>query len=455
MTGIDATVVLGMAAKVDQVFAEEGTYHGFPMAPIGLTADSLRAMVKDPFGAGAAAQAQFSLLVNEIPDGPLWQPDGDRLWKVYADVLAAEVDDVPRTPEQEAAYRSASALLYVDNGGRLVPSPAMVAYQQYRDAYLAASQEYNNRRGEAELSADPAVKARWTADEPVLAAAVADASTAWTVQGRRAEIEKALQTIRDLGSTSPIMMWEKYRQLYDPTGSGDPSLTSVDGLNYLPVGILPSDVVDVDWARITVTADELVQLVARAPAELRDRLAGGGDSGTEVLTFEYSFVSVLRSWFAPEVFGSHAWRFADRSRVLSDGGSPPKGECTAYVSGLILARNVTVQRRTVGGTPPDASLGFLPVHTGSDAEMLVGPRARLARPVQGVQRVPVGGPAGVRVVEIPGVRRSLPVTEGPPIIWKPGQPTTPDPPVVTTTDPGDVFVLAFQCRLLPKAPSPA
>ncbi|WP_350280040.1 LysM peptidoglycan-binding domain-containing protein [Kribbella sp. HUAS MG21] len=462
MTGIDATVVLGMAAKVEQVFAEDGAYHGFPMAPIGITADSLRALATDPLGADAAAAAQFSLLVNEIPDGPLWQPDGDRLWKVYADVLGAKVDDVPRTAEQEAAYRSASALLYVDNGGRLEPSPTMVAYQQYRDAFLAAGQEYNNRRGEAELSADPAVKAKWAADEPVLAAAVTDASTAWSVQGKRAEVEKAQRTIADLGSSSPILMWEKYRQLYDPTGSGDPTLTTPDGLSYLPTSILPSNVTDVDWARITVTAAELAQLVAQAPAELRSRLAGGGDSGTEVLTFEYSFVSVSRPWFAPEVFASHAWRFADGSRVLSDGGNPPKGECTAYVSGLVLARNVTVRRRTVGGTPPDASLGFLPVQddsAGQLAESVVTLRAEAtvqprALTIDRVRALEVSRP-GLRLVPVPAVRRSLPTREGPPIIWKPGPEPVPNPPVVTTTDPGDVFVLAFQCRRLPKAPDPA
>ncbi|MGW6197484.1 LysM peptidoglycan-binding domain-containing protein [Kribbella sp. NPDC055110] len=449
MTGIDATVVLGMAAKVEQVFAEDGAYHGFPMAPIGIRAESLMAMANDPFGAGAAAQAQFSLLVNEIPEGPLWQPDGDRLWKVYADVLGAKVDDVPRTPAQEAAYRSASALLYVEDGGRLVPSPTMVAYQQYRDAFLAAGQEYNNRRGEAELSADPAVKAKWTADEPVLAAAVTDASTAWTVQGKRAEVEKAQRTIADLGSSSPILMWEKYRQLYDPTGAGDPSLTTPDGLTYLPTGILPSNVTQVDWARITVTADELTQLVARAPADLRARLAGGGDSGTEVLTFEYSFVTVTRPWFAPEVFASHAWRFADSSRILSDGGSPPKGECTAYVSGLVLARNVTVQRRTVGGTPPDGSLGFVPVQTNSAAEMMMAMDSEPASLSARLIDAPV-----TRMVPVPAVRRSIAVREGPPIIWKPGPQPVPNPPVVTTTDPADVFVLAFQCRTLPKAPDP-
>ncbi|TCC43399.1 LysM peptidoglycan-binding domain-containing protein [Kribbella sindirgiensis] len=443
MTGIDATVVLGMAAKVEQVFAEDGAYHGFPMAPIGIRADSLMAMANDPFGAGAAAQAQFSLLVNEIPEGPLWQPDGDRLWTVYADVLGANVDDVPRTPAQEAAYRSASALLYVEDGGRLVPSPTMIAYQQYRDAFLAAGQEYNNRRGAAELSTDPAVKAKWSADEPALAAAVTDASTAWTVQGRRADVEKAQRTIADLGSSSPILMWEKYRQLYDPTGAGDPSLTTPDGLTYLPTGILPSNVTQVEWARITVTAGELAQLVAQAPADLRSRLAGGGDSGTEVLTFEYSFVTVTRPWFAPEVFASHAWRFADASRILSDGGSPPKGQCTAYVSGLVLARNVTVQRRTVGGTPPDGSLGFVPVQTNTSAEMLTAPAALSARAT--------GAPVSPMV---PAIRRSVEVREGPPIIWKPGPQPVPNPPVVTTTDPGDVFVLAFQCRLLPKAPDP-
>ena len=88
MAGIDARVVLGLAGKMGQVFVDEEAYQAFPLAPIGLKADSLRALVADQFGAGANAQAQFSLLVNGIPSGPLWRPEGSRLWDVYGEILS-------------------------------------------------------------------------------------------------------------------------------------------------------------------------------------------------------------------------------------------------------------------------------------------------------------------------------------------------------------------------------
>lgn len=473
-SSIDATVVLGLAGKMNQVFAEPDTFQTFPLAPIGMKADNLRALAADPLGTGANAHAQFSLLVNEIPSGPLWQPDGDRLWDVYGDVLAgAQVFDLPRSPEQQAAYDKAFGLLYTKGKqGVPEPSPTVVAYERYRDAYLNAAMEYNNRKGEAEMTPDAAVKEAWAGEESGLQAAVADAQTAWVGPGKRNEVEEARRVIRELGSTSPLSVWAGYRKLFDPDLPEIYFRTSVDSLSYVPTGYLPTDVADVAWPRITVSAGELQQFAGQAPEELRNRLTGGPDGGIEMVSFEYSYVTVSRPWFAPQLFASRAWRFRPPGRVLSDGGNPPTGDCPAYVTGLVLARNITVQRKApVDGGAPAVDLGFLPT-------TLLAADVQLARPYLLSDLLARTLARKTVSAEIAGTVADQPMVSAATIQPLAGTPSTtavsrdtlfpsmrntgivfrPSPmeaaPQTTTTDPSEVYVLAFQCRILPLSPDP-
>jgi hypothetical protein len=498
-TGIDAKVVLGLAGKAAQVFAEPRTYLSFPLAPVPIERSRLRALATDPMSPlGQQALAEFSLLVSELADGPLWQPDGDqRLWDVYGDVLAgAELAEGTRTVEEEADYQRAYRLLYeTQPDGDMVDSPFVVAYEQYRDAYVAAVQEYNNRKGQAEPPTDAAVREQWAKDEAALRERVTRAEQDWASAGRRAEVDDARRLLRELGSRSPLMVWAGYRKLFDPDLPEIFFRTAPDGSMYVPSAFVPSDIVDAAWPTITVTRADLAALAAAAPEGLRSRLSGSsGDTAVDWVSFEYSSVAVQRPWFAPEVFASRAWRFYDSARVLSDGGTPPAGECTAYVSGLVLARNISVRRQATGTPPP--SLGFLPTtrpiaqasivrpqpaavviaraharsaavtgRTAAPGATLAAAKPTLGITLPGIARPPTvsggvpGGGGAVHVVKpdpavsripaiirIPGVR--------PPILSKP--PTVPPAAggATTTIDPNYIYLLAFICRLLPKSPNP-
>lgn len=492
MAGIDAKVVLGLAGKMGQVFVDKGEYQAFPLAPIGLKATSLRALVADPFGEGANAHAQFSVLVNEIPSGPLWQPEDTRLWDVYGEILSdAELLEGTRTPKQQKAYDGAFDMLYDTTGGTTGPSKKVVAYERYRDAYLAAAMEYNNRKGEASIaSADPVVKSAWDADEPKLRTAVEKAGAAWKGPGARVEIDEARRVLRDLGSDSPQVAWAGYRKLFDPDLPEIFFRTSVDGLSYVPSGYVPTDVADVAWPRMTVTADELAVLAESAPEELRTRLGTSGDAGIERVSFEYSYITVSRPWLSPQLFSSAGWRFREPGRLLSDGGSPPKGECTAYVTGLVLARNITVQLRAdAGDAAPKVDLGFLPnlrvmkeaqFHTlRADAPeptvaqprvmVLDDPsvwRAALATPEVAVEKPPaatLSSSAGALLrsgVRIDDVFSSVRTPELQVRALEQIVEATPEVPGVTpvaesTTAADEIYVLALQCRLLPRCPAAA
>ena len=482
MASIDATVVLGLAGKVNQVFADEDAYQAFPLAPIGLKADSLRAMITDPLStAGSQAHAQYSLLVNEIPCGPIWQPDGDRLWDVYGDLLTGglvELLEKPQSPEQKTAYDRAFNMLYQKGAdGIPVSSPAVVAYERHRDAYIAASIEYNNRKGEAEMSSDEAVEQAWADDEPALRAAVDDARVAWNGPGNRVTVDAARQVLSEQGTDSPAAVWEGFKKLFNPLMPEIFFRTTVENLSYVPTSYLPSDVTDTAWPRITVTADELKQLAELAPAELRNRLGGSADAGIDMVSFEYSYVTVSRPWFTPQLFASHAWKFKEPGRVLSDGGSPPTGGCTVYVTGLALARNITVQRKSEQADEPP-NLVFLPTkmlvtksiarpYTASDLTARVAirqaattdaaitaatpePSVAAARPRILTEAITAGAVSRLQIAERFTSLRGTAILTRP----LPPKPEGSAAPVETTTDPKDVFVLALQCRWLPKSPDP-
>lgn len=361
MAAIDAQIVVGLAGKLAEVFADTNTYQAYPLSPIGLRATNLKALNTDALGAGAASQAEFATLVNSIPNGPIWFGSNQgSLWDVYGEMLTrAELMESTRTAEQQEAYDRAFRQLYVkDEDNVPKPSATVLLYEQHRDRYLAATMEYNNRRGEAEVSGIPEVKRAWEADEPRLRDEVEAASAAWIESGSRGVVEEARRVIRDLGSDTPETVWAGALRLFDPSLPEIFFRTTPEGLRYLPTAYIPSDAVDMAWPRITVTSDELARFAESAPEGLRSRLGGSTTGGVELVTFEYAYVTVNRPWFMPQLFSSTAWRFPPGIDPLSDGGTAAIGRCTAYVTGLVLARSITVQRHTGAAEAPD--LGFLP-----------------------------------------------------------------------------------------------
>jgi hypothetical protein len=520
---IDSNVVLGLAGKMSQIFAEPGTYLSFPLAAIGWEKSTFHALAADPLSqVGQQALAEFSLLVNELPNGPLWQVDSSsRLWDVYGDVLAdVDLAQSTRTPAEDADYQRAYALLYqIQPDGTVIDSPAVIAYQQYRDAFITATLEYNNRRGQAEISADAALKAQWAKDEPVLKQHVTSAEQEWTGKGHRSEVDAARQTLRDIGSKSPETVWTGYRKLFDPNLPEIFYRTTIDGMMYVPSSYMPSNATDIAWPSVNVARSELATLANAAPPLLRSRLAGGSlDAAVEFVSFEYSAATTTRGWLAPEVFSSDSWRFYDPNRVLCDGGTPPKGECTAYVAGVVLARNISVHRQTpAANANPAINLGFLPtsrslapipitkalpkeavlqrIEARNKTELkssvmktalvagvaapAIAPTPAAIRPAlyaasvsetvnesaivaRGLSPVLNANTESLTMLRPERPNGDIIIRERPiggiitkgPLIPPPKVPPPPPSISVTTTDPNHIYILAFICRTLPKSPNP-
>jgi hypothetical protein len=88
----------------------------------------------------------------------------------------------------------------------------------------------------------------------------------------------------------------------------------------------------------------MASLISAAPADLRALFGSGESSGDfESVSFEYSNVALIRPWFRPEFFASRTWKLADETRV-SDGNLPRRGEIPAYITSMLVARNVVIRR---------------------------------------------------------------------------------------------------------------
>lgn len=465
-TAIDAQVVLALATKASQVFVQDGTAFSVPLSPVVYHQEDLERMLASDTAEGLRILAEFSALVNTIGSSPVWSPAGDRyLWDVYSDVLAdADLASASLTADEEADYARASQLLH--GGVEGTDSAAYLAYRQCRDAWLSAQEEYKNRKGTADSSDDPAVRDAWATDEPVLLEKIKECEQRWAVDGRRTEIDEALRTERRLIDRSPAKAWQAYVKLFDPA---TPELFFANDANigrYVPSTLRPSNAVAVPWGRMTLARAEIAALADQAPAALRERLPVVQDSSVESLSFEYTSVAVGRPWLSAAVFGSRAWRFADKAKVLSDGAPSPHGLCPSYVAALVLARNITVSRQapTNGGQPAPptqpVNLGFLLLgqEGGSGGATKVRDHRILRRPVRPeiVQDEP-GVPLHRTRVVAPGVLERLRVNDFVrllPVVDVVPSPTPEPTPNAEATPQDEIYVLGFICKKLPKCPDP-
>lgn len=516
---MDAFAQLALMTKMQRVFEVEDTFLSFPvLSPLVYPPERLG--FADPANATAqslADMSEFSRITNRMPRGVIAPIDEDEhLWDVYGEVLQTAEVAARAAPsaDQQKRYDRALELLYViDADGVRTDSAALTAYKQHRDAHIKAVEEYNNRRSTGELSDDPAVKAQWAEDEPVLRENIDRIMSEWRKTGRKDAVEAAQQDEEAFVVRTPSLQWDEWKTSFvrDIDVATDTNL-----IEFAPTAFSPYDVFDQGyWQCFNLSKDEVSKLATEAPAELTAIFGSeAGASRVESLSFEYRSVALTRPWFRSAIFRSRFWRLTEEGGELSDGGDPPKGRCPSYVAGLVFARNITIAVRTEGPAKevtPKAGLLQLDASLLEHAHEIVRAEAREAPPARpfimsdllafkpdlsalrtvapdtAEARTPVravtAAPIAVRrvaptVVEPPAariqtlaftergrltvepVRLTIPIPEPAPPEPAPPEPTPepapPEPPeehVVTTTIP-DVAIVAFICKPLPRCSDP-
>lgn len=489
---MDAPIALALMAKAKKVFERDGASLSFPLTPKLFKKEQLNFLTGTPTNRALLDLSEFSRLVNLIPGGTIWDPQEERyLWNAYSDILDGYAcASSTRTPGEEAQYQRALQYLYKDRETR-APSPALLAYWQYRDAWLRALEKFNNRLSEAESSNQPEVKLRWhSAEEPALREQIHQREDEWRVKGFREQVEKAREEERILSSKSPSQTIGEWAARFIPAID---SKTDTNTLQFYLSGYSPSNAFENGaWQRFTLSGEEATTLLRQAPAELRSRLAPNPvNLDIESLSIEYSYVNITRPWLATDVFNARFWKFRENGKLLSDGKTPPGGICPAYVSALIFARKLEIKLKPNSNKNDAAaerlqndkylSLGFIPFAV-REGQLItnpymppnVSPRQSPIREqanVTGLQtslnslqqsaitRIPLKPELGVQIGTVkPGTGfQTLPLRYGLP----PLGPTLPrmsfsfgmDPNASASND-NDLYVMAFVCKQLPRCPDP-
>lgn len=344
---MDSKISVALMEKARRIFEKEDTFLSFPLNPIAFMKEQLTSISEGALTKEAVlSQSTFSYLVNLMPEGIIWLPTEERyLWDTYDHVLqTAEVAFSTRTPAEEEEYQRVFDFLHdVQENGLWEDTQVVKTYNQYKDAWILALQDYKEKKIKAEFSSDGNVVKHWEEEEePVLRKNIEDIERKWVSEGFRTQVEEARRKEEALEGRSPQQTWAEWRSLFDKDID---MLTDPNGHLFAPSGFSPLNAFDSNsWQLFTLNEDEANKLIEQAPEELRERLAPGQvDLDIEYLSFEYNSIKVIRSWLVTDVFRSRFWKFSDRGEVLSDGRIPPSGMFPAYVTALVFVRNVEIK----------------------------------------------------------------------------------------------------------------
>jgi Putative peptidoglycan binding domain len=497
-SAVDAAAVYGIASRIQELFSATGSFLAFPLAPVPYAVDELRFLAPGGLSSEQAqAAAEFALLVNQVPTvDPTWTPDpaGGYIWDIYKAVLGAELAESNRTADEEEHFQKAWRYLHADEEGD-PPSAEYLRYQAAQQIYFNAQAAYAQAEG--------------SPDAGRLRALRDAALDEWRLFGHKDEVEAALSDVARLGDKDPGVTWNSYRTTFDP-GDRTSFQTAPGGTLFAPTSFAPSNALDLPWPRMTMTRADIQAGASKGPGELAALLADQAAS-VESVSFDYLMADVVRPWLSDAMFSSKAWRFGQGQKPLSDGGDPPQGRCPAYVARVIFARNVAVTRKAAPTeAQPPPSLGFIePVVHLPLAELRVARVAASLKTAKAKELIAATGPDSARTTasvarsaiatthmasalhldpdmvmarasgseEVRAEASPEPQAETPaiapaalrllarndfsilPMISDIATAqTAPTPPPegleTTVTPPDTVLLMAFACRVLPRAPDP-
>lgn len=490
---MDAVAQLALMTKAKIVFESADTFLSFPaLLPLSYAPDQLKFL---PVAQNLTVFAEFCEITNALPQSAVFRLSLDSaLWKVYLNVLGnAQLAQGTLSDQESADLQQAQAFLRTQtDDGRSAPSAAVLAYNQYQQEYIRATQIYKTQQLSAQASNDPNVQSQWqNVDEPALRGKVDAAQSDWEKLGFKAQVENARQVVLECTAKSPALQWKEWQSQCNPDID---FLTDANNQTFAPTVYLPYDILDQgNWPSFTMTGQEIQQLASQAPSELSNIVGTATPNSTlDSLSFEFCSVALNRPWFHSEVFAARFWKFSDASVELSDGKTPPQGQWPAYISALVFARNITVTMHTVGGGTQKQILSSFPQILMQSQPTLFHPILSIPIPpkpaVQPVHPTPIKASPAIAMMAMhtaaplstaPATAAQAPaaaISISPAVMMRlnagafsaqPGSSAPASSPApsggvsggpTSNTQPssgvGQVSILAFVCKRLPQCPNP-
>ena len=354
---MESKVEVALAAKLLKLFPPTDTqFLSIPMAGAAFSLDDLDfldddgGLTAEELRARMARKSQFARILNLIPKDSIIYDFHDRLlWNEYQFVLKnAILADSVLTDAEKQAYREAHDFLTdeeEENGQTIrVYSTELKEYYKYKEVYEELQRTYSNEKITAEVSQDPDEKVEWQSNrEPELRQLKEQAMNDWINLGNKDKIEKYQATVTQLGGKEPRPLVISYSN--DLRACKEVDLITNDLVGTYSTFYSPSDIFDPQspWPVINITKAEIAKLIEDAPPELQ-QWATQDIGDIESLTVEYAKVVVMRPWFKPAFFESRYWKLPANSLPISDGMIPRTGKIPAFVTNMIVARKITVER---------------------------------------------------------------------------------------------------------------
>lgn len=365
---MESKISLALATKLKMIFEKEDKFLTFPLG-IGFPYRYLNFM-KDPSVSGLTLQEQlnnkgdFARLLNIIPDdGATFSADASRLlWDELKAVLKNSIFAVSGLSEAEnrsldQAIDFLTDLKTEEDGTEIpVNSVAVTKYYEYKTVYENAVNTYLNEKITVENSTGPEgdkLKQQWTAyREKELIDIKNRAEADWKNLGFKVEVENN-QAIKN------TLELRKYLDMYRQAYLDEINISEIPDLNGLGIGFCttffsPIDAFDTNlpWTKLTLTKEEIASLIQNASVELKGLFnASQGSDDIESCSLEYNNVVVIRPWYKPEFFASRYWKMSE-DVVISDGNLPRKGKIPAYITSMVVVRNIKVTRKKKAGSDP-------------------------------------------------------------------------------------------------------
>lgn len=331
----------------------------------------------------------FSSLIDFIPDvtaayssdrqDGVWRnASGARLSEIYGQILKfSKVVHDELTDQQKQKLEKFRGLLRVTRTVKDIvtdeekqvteDSPMSKAYKAYRQAYVAAALNYNNKRMAAQGAVGEPGKlavADWSNNAELYRLQVSGAMDEWTSDGYRNEVDEINAYINQVTEKSMLLWKQHLEQLYN-----DAVVNALGpGTRFFYTTVVPGDfATSTGWTNYymyhqmldSTHHQENTSWSAGGGVNWGLWSASGGVTSTSTdysenfqldefsISFGLTQVQVVRPWFFPEFLENRGWDLRkgegwNYDDMPSDGGAPPKGRFIGYPLQALFVKDLTI-----------------------------------------------------------------------------------------------------------------